>query len=169
MGTHTAHFFCSGVLGKCCGFVEVWNSHSTSFMAQCLGLQGIVEEVFEFCSSSVVCKLLHCNSFESRRLHHQRSLNVKLFKQLRPSSIAVAKSLHVSRRHHQGYSSGDLRCTPPDQAISGYSAHSHVDGRSSSVVLNISNSDGSLPFGCYVILLNDGEDLILRRKILVID
>ncbi len=35
--------------------------------------------------------------------------------------------------------------------------------------LNLSNSDGSLPFGCYVILLNDGEDLILRRKVLVID
>ena len=35
--------------------------------------------------------------------------------------------------------------------------------------LNLTNSDGSLPFGCYVILLNDGEDLILRRKVLVID
>ena len=35
--------------------------------------------------------------------------------------------------------------------------------------LNLSNSDGTLPFGCYVILLNDGEDLILRRKVLVID
>ena len=38
-----------------------------------------------------------------------------------------------------------------------------------SCLLNLSSNDGSLPFGCYVILLNDGEDLILRRKVLVID
>lgn len=33
----------------------------------------------------------------------------------------------------------------------------------------LGNSSGSLPFGCYVILLTDGDGTILRRKVLVID
>lgn len=38
-----------------------------------------------------------------------------------------------------------------------------------SLNLNLSSGTGSLPFGCYIILLHDGEDLILRRKVVVIE
>jgi len=35
--------------------------------------------------------------------------------------------------------------------------------------LNLSTNDGSLPFGCYVILMDNGSETLLRRKVLVID
>lgn len=38
-----------------------------------------------------------------------------------------------------------------------------------SLSLDLRSETGSLPFGCYVVLLNDGDDLILRRKVLVIE
>lgn len=39
----------------------------------------------------------------------------------------------------------------------------------SSISIDLSSGTSSLPFGCYVVLLNDGNDLIFRRKVLVIE
>lgn len=68
MGTYTAHFFCSGLSENCLVSVQGTLSQGVSFLSQCLGMQGIVEEVLEFGRASVGRKVLHCNSFESRRL-----------------------------------------------------------------------------------------------------
>ncbi|MCK5131396.1 MAG: hypothetical protein KAR40_04515 [Candidatus Sabulitectum sp.] len=39
----------------------------------------------------------------------------------------------------------------------------------SSISIDLGSGTGSLPFGCYVVLLDDGDDLIFRRKVLVIE
>jgi len=72
VGTYTAHFFCLELSENCIVSVKDTLFQGVSFFFQCLGMQGIVAEVLEFCSSSVFCKLLRCNGFESRRLHQSK-------------------------------------------------------------------------------------------------
>lgn len=76
-----------------------------------------------------------------------------------------------------------LSVSIPGSAVSGSLIQAYlysIDGRcvSSETIetipgegfsVTLSSDDGLLPFGCYVILMNDGEENLLRRKVLVID